>query len=425
MTGLTHDPEHSARGVARLIDRYAKPRNKALLASWLGELQQAEDALWQLLVERSLASAEGDQLDVLGAIVGQPREGRDDESYRLWISARTMVLRSSGTTTEMLAIARTLIAETDTVRLEEYFPAAFLMRFSGSFTLTLGYQIAYMLHQAKAAGVLFQATWPLSATSFHFAPGDAPVLGSARGFDAGVWSAVGDGSYNPPPPSEAELPAGLLVIQGVPLMLEGDYLVITPPSAAPPLVARSVQLVPRAAPAPRTAGVIELADAFSDASLEMDAEGDQFRVALALQGALEDVQADVIAIDTDLTALEAELGAMRFPFTLRTTSVSSTDYEEIGVQRFDPTDLAGRSLQLVAELDVAAFGQLAELQLVDLADGAEVATLSTDKTATTLCSAALVLPSAETLYSVRLRRVGGNASLRVACRSVALELTDA
>jgi hypothetical protein len=215
---------------------------------------------------------------------------------------------------------------------------------------------------------------------------------------------------------------GQIVVQGVPIVVQGVPLVLTPPVT----FAHSVRIVPRAPtlPAPRV-GTVELVDTFADASLEMDAEGDQFRVAAVLQSAIEDAQADIIAIDTDLAALEVEVGAMRFPFTLRVTSVSSTDYEEIGVQRFDPTDLAGRGLRLVAELDVAAFGQVAELQLVDLTDGTEVAMLSTNKTATTLCSAALVLPSAVTLYSVRLRRVGGNASLRVACRSVALELTDA
>lgn len=221
-------------------------------------------------------------------------------------------------------------------------------------------------------------------------------------------------------------PLGQIVVKGIPVVVQGVPLVLTPPVT----IAHSTRIVPRAVPplalpVPLVGETVELVDTFADASLEMDPEGDQFRVALALQGAVEDVQADVLAIDADLTALEAELGTLLFPFTLRVTSVSSTDYEEIGVQRFDPTDFAGRGLRLVAELDVAAFGQVAELLLVDLNDGTEVATLSTDDTATTLCSTALVLPSVVTLYSVRLRRVGGNSSLRVACRSVALELNHA
>lgn len=195
---LTHDPDHASRGVERLIERYRKPRTSALLESWLAEVQEVEDALWQLLVERSLETAEGAQLDVLGDIVGQPREGRDDDTYRLWISARNMVLRSSGMTRELLAIARTLVAPPDTIALEEYFPAAFVMRLGGDATPHQGYQIAYMLGQAKPAGVAFQMTWPLTDTAFRFAPGPDPVPSSPRGFNAGEWALAADGSYNPP-----------------------------------------------------------------------------------------------------------------------------------------------------------------------------------------------------------------------------------
>lgn len=232
---LTYDPEHVQRGVERLIERYRKPRTSALLASWLTEAQAVEDALWQLLVERSLATAEGDQLDVLGAIVGEPRRGRDDETYRLWISARNMVSRSSGVTTEMLAIARKLIAPTDTIRLEEYFPAAMVIRLDGTFELDVGYQIAFMLRQAKPAGVLFQMTWPTNQSQpFTFAPTvDTPVPpDSPLGFDRGWFSVVADGSFLPAEDDVPGLPPGSIVIHDVPLVIDGVPLVITPPIAA-------------------------------------------------------------------------------------------------------------------------------------------------------------------------------------------------
>jgi hypothetical protein len=233
MTTLTHDPDHQIRGVARMIERYRRPRTSALLASWLGEVQSVEDALWQLLIERSLATAEGAQLDVLGAIVGEPRQGRDDETYRLWISARTMVSRSSGTTTEILAIARKLIPADRGIRLEEYYPAAMLVRVVGGvLTIDDGYQIARMLHLAKAAGVLFGMTWSVvdDAGTFAFAPVvDVPVLDSPIGFDAGVWAVVADGTYLPP--TTDTLP-GQLLIQGRPLVIGGVPLVITPDAPA-------------------------------------------------------------------------------------------------------------------------------------------------------------------------------------------------
>lgn len=226
---LTYDPDHVTRGVERLIDRYRKERTSALLASWLTEVQAVEDALWQLLVERSLATAEGDQLDVLGAIVGEPRRGQDDETYRLWISARNMVTRSSGVTTEMLAIARKLVAPSVPIRLEEFYPAAAVFRFDGVLGLDEGYQIAYMLHEAKPAGVLFQMTWPVDGETFTFAPTvDEPVPpDSPLGFDRGAFAIVADGTYLPTT-DDAGLPPGSIVIDGVPLVIDGVPLVITP-----------------------------------------------------------------------------------------------------------------------------------------------------------------------------------------------------
>jgi hypothetical protein len=435
MTSLPYDSDHVARGVARLIERYRKPRTSALLGSWLAEVQEVEDALWQLLVERSLATAAGVQLDVLGRIVGQPRQGRDDETYQLWISAKNMVNRSSGRTTEMLAIARALVTPADGVALEEYFPAALLIRLSGSFTLDLGYQIAYMLRKAKAAGVRFQMTWPISGASgstFRFAPADVVAPSSPYGFDAGMFAAVADGTFIPSTPTEPAMPPGQITIQGVPLVIGGVPVVITPPVPPPPpppppatrprlpvLIARQAVVVPRAqpsaalAPTPATGASIELEDAFADLSLEMSSEGDKFRVSTAIQDDLEELQDLVLD-------MEPSLAAMRFPFTLRTTSVADTQYEEIGVLRFDATPLAGTVLW-VAELEVAVPGETAELELYNLTSGASVATMSSTSTVTQQVVASVALPLSEALYSVRLRRVGGNSAQRVSCRSVGFE----
>lgn len=228
MTGLTYDPEHVTRGVERLIERYRRPRTSALLESWLAEVQGVEDALWQLLVDRSLESAEGAQLDVLGRIVGEPRRGRDDATYRVWIEARNLVSRSSGTTTQMLALVRKLLPTIE-LRFEEYYPAAFVFRFGPGLELDAGYQVAYMLRLAKPAGVLFEMTWPSEASGniFAFSPDvGTPVVPSGLGFDEGAWAVVADGSFIPQPPPEPELPSGVIVIQDAPVTIGGVYLTI-------------------------------------------------------------------------------------------------------------------------------------------------------------------------------------------------------
>lgn len=188
-----YQPDHVTRGVERLIERYRKPRTSALLASWLSEVQLVEDAFWQLFAERSLAAAYGATLDLLGKIVGQPRGGRDDATYRLWISARVLVERSSGTTEQILAIASKL-AGGNTIVLREYYPASFVLDM-GPLDSHTGLQIAQLVVPAKAAGVRFTGTWSNVAwpSVFTFAPADVPVAASPMGFDAGRWVFASDG----------------------------------------------------------------------------------------------------------------------------------------------------------------------------------------------------------------------------------------
>jgi hypothetical protein len=208
-------------------------------------------------------------------------------------------------------------------------------------------------------------------------------------------------------------PLGQIVIQGVPVVVQGVPLVLTPPAARlPAITARSVRVVPRAAPplalrapAPRAA-TVELVDAFADNSLEMDAERDQFRVAATLQ--------------TDVVQALYE----RLPFTLRKTSTDTTVAEEIGMMRFDRSRIdPSCEVRLVADLEVSAAGQTATLQLYSLSDGVLRATLTTTARIATKCTAVLAgLPGAEVLYSVRLARTGGTAGQIVSCRSAAIEV---
>jgi hypothetical protein len=188
-----HFTDHVTRGVERLIERYRLPDTSALLASWLTEVQAVEDAFYQLLTQRGIATASGDMLDMLGRIVGQPREGRDDATYRLWISARVLVERSSGTTEQIIAIADKL-AGGNTVKLREYFPGSFVLDM-GALDSHTGLQIAQLIVPAKAAGVRFTATWSNVAwpAVFTFAPADVPIAASPLGFDAGRFVFASDG----------------------------------------------------------------------------------------------------------------------------------------------------------------------------------------------------------------------------------------
>lgn len=183
---MEHVTDHEARGVALLIERYRKPRISALLASWLHEVQELEDVLMDLL-EHGLER----QLDVQGRLVGQPREGRDDATYLMWIRARVLVNRSSGKTTQLIAVAKAVGVLA--VRLEEQYPAALVIHSDLSFDLPTGLQVAKLLHLAHAGGVALYFHW-FAGTPFRFAPADVPVADDPSGFDHGLWSAISNGS---------------------------------------------------------------------------------------------------------------------------------------------------------------------------------------------------------------------------------------
>lgn len=75
--------DHVLLGLSRLpSEMLKKPYVVGWLKSYLQELQKIEDTAHQLNTERGLPVAIGAQLDVIGALLGVPREGRDDITYR-------------------------------------------------------------------------------------------------------------------------------------------------------------------------------------------------------------------------------------------------------------------------------------------------------------------------------------------------------
>lgn len=81
-----------------------KPKLWAVLGGLLDQVQHLEDAHGQLITKTQLDTAEGQALDVLGGLLGWPREGRGDTSYRRELRTRATV-RAGGTSYVALARA--------------------------------------------------------------------------------------------------------------------------------------------------------------------------------------------------------------------------------------------------------------------------------------------------------------------------------
>jgi hypothetical protein len=87
--------------------------NEKFVATLATPFQSLESALQQLLTERSIDTAVGAQLDVIGRIVGEPRNGLDDDTYRRHCRARISANSSDGTIENVITVTDLIVYDDD------------------------------------------------------------------------------------------------------------------------------------------------------------------------------------------------------------------------------------------------------------------------------------------------------------------------
>jgi len=118
-------------GLERLITQWQdKPNVVGLFTSYLDSINELEDVYFQLLEERSLDTAIGAQLDNIGLIVGEPRDGRSDNDYRDGISLRVAINASDGTEPRVVELLK-LLSGAETAVYQENFPAGVIIKLEG------------------------------------------------------------------------------------------------------------------------------------------------------------------------------------------------------------------------------------------------------------------------------------------------------
>lgn len=150
--------EHFLQAVDNLIEFFKNgPRNQAVMESVADQLQELENTFWDCYTGYLLGSAVGAQLDVLGAIVTETRQGRADEDYRAAIRVRIKVIRSNGRAEELLSITSGMVPSAS-LSYREVYPAAIEITLStlGSTTLRTVFN---MLRLAKPGGVRLLVTY--------------------------------------------------------------------------------------------------------------------------------------------------------------------------------------------------------------------------------------------------------------------------
>ncbi len=83
------------------------------LGAILATFQSCENALQQLLLQRSVDDAAGNQLDLIGKLVGRARGGLDDDTYRRHIRAQIVANKSDGITQDLITIADLIVYDDD------------------------------------------------------------------------------------------------------------------------------------------------------------------------------------------------------------------------------------------------------------------------------------------------------------------------
>lgn len=150
----TQITDHDAQALARLAAQFESSTNlRALVSVGAAGAQDAEDVLWALYTERLLSDAEGEQLDNLGAIVGQPRDTATDDQYRARLAGRILANRSDNTVETLLSIVRAVLGSTVEATLTQYQPAAFEIDVSGEVSADDAEVLAGLIADARAAGV--------------------------------------------------------------------------------------------------------------------------------------------------------------------------------------------------------------------------------------------------------------------------------
>lgn len=80
---------HASDALKKLLEQYKfKPNIKSVIDIYTKQIQDLEDAIQPLFTERAVANAIGVQLDLIGAVVGQAREGNNDDRYRILIHVK-------------------------------------------------------------------------------------------------------------------------------------------------------------------------------------------------------------------------------------------------------------------------------------------------------------------------------------------------
>lgn len=181
---LTEKTTHAEESVARLLSQFkGKTKLEGMVSAQADQTQDEETTFFDLLDRLNIDISVGAQLDGIGEIIGEDRKGKSDALYRIYLKARVLVNKSSGTAPQINEIADILIADAYAQTYREYYPAAWKIIVDDEFPTDID-AVAELLSETRAGGVhgFLEYTEVDDDETFTFADADVAQTDAERGF---------------------------------------------------------------------------------------------------------------------------------------------------------------------------------------------------------------------------------------------------
>lgn len=183
---IVYIPKYRQIAVERLLAQWeCKPNISAVVQALAGGVQTIENDVFSVLVSTTLTAASDIDLDHWGLLVGEPRNGLDDEDYRTMISARILANKTIGTRDELIEILQ-LITAPSVVVYRDFLPACFGMEIrrgsAGPLSDARARRVGELMRSIKPAGVCILLT---ETTEGYFGFETDP---NASPYDVGIYS---------------------------------------------------------------------------------------------------------------------------------------------------------------------------------------------------------------------------------------------
>ena len=182
MTDLVdHNEDIKGQALDRLPYQF---RDKAywtgLLEALLPSIQEVEDVLYDLIVDRFLEGALGAQLDQYGDLLDEGRQGLSDDEFRRILRSRILSNRSTGAIEDLVKLA-SRVTGSEVVRLFNIFPAFMSIEYVVPASDSAAFRkiVVRLLERATSAGVGLKVVEGVTGY-FGFA-GDPRALGFGEG----------------------------------------------------------------------------------------------------------------------------------------------------------------------------------------------------------------------------------------------------